>query len=198
MKKQMITGVLCFLISAVASAHPGHELASGMTSFSAGFMHPLTGWDHLLVMFAIGVWAAKLGGKARWQLPLAFVITMALGAILGLIGLSFAGVETAIAASVIAMGLLLGINLPISAKARIGITALFAVMHGMAHGIEFYSNPFSLNQGYVALAGMLLTTALLHGAGLIIGAQRYQWLLYLRASLASSMVLIGGYLLFAS
>lgn len=67
--KRLNLAVTLLLTSSLVSAHPGH----GLESAYAGFMHPLTGWDHLLVMLAVGVWAAKLGDKARWQLPAVFV-----------------------------------------------------------------------------------------------------------------------------
>ena len=192
MKKQIILAILLSLFCSIASAHPGH----GLDSAYAGFMHPLTGWDHLLVMLAIGVWASKLGGNARWQLPLTFLLIMTIGAVLGLAGLNFSGVETAIAASVMAMGLLLVVNLSISTISRIGVVAIFAVFHGMAHGVELHSQ-----KSYAALAGMLFATALLHGIGLLLGyllnSRCVEITKWLQNGLALGMVLVGGYLLVA-
>jgi urease accessory protein len=191
--KKIVFSSLLVGFSNVAFAHPGHELVgNGLESAYAGFMHPLTGWDHLLVMLAIGIWASKLGGKARWQLPLTFLASMAIGAIMGLAGITFSGVETAIAASVMAMGLLLAINLPIPAISRIGIVAVFAVFHGLAHGVELHSK-----QSYAVLGGMLIATALLHVAGLLLGTQRVQLGKWLHTGLALAMMLVGGYLLMA-
>ena len=67
-----------------AFAHPGHELAGA--GFVAGVLHPLLGFDHLLAMVAVGVWAAQLGGRARWMMPLAFVAVMTTGAACALAG----------------------------------------------------------------------------------------------------------------
>lgn len=186
MKKQLLSMLVLLLTSSLALAHPDHNLASAY----AGFMHPLTGWDHLLVMLAIGVWASKHDGKARWQLPLTFMLMMSIGAVFGLTGLTFSGVETAIAASVMAMGLLLVINLPISAISRVGVVALFAVFHGMAHGVELHSQ-----QSYAALGGMLFATALLHGTGLLLGSKRIQLAKWLHTGLAWLMLFTGSYLL---
>jgi urease accessory protein len=186
MKKQVISGVLLALFSTLALAHPGH----GLSSAYAGFMHPLMGWDHVLMMLAVGVWASKLSGNARWQLPLTFLSAMTIGSLLGLAGFSFAGVETAIAASVMAMGLLLVIHISISAIIRIGIVALFAVLHGMAHGIELH-----VQQSYAALGGMLIATALLHYAGFLLGSQRIKWVKWLQSSLPWVMLLTSSYVL---
>ncbi|MCB5184612.1 HupE/UreJ family protein [Methylobacillus gramineus] len=152
-------GLLAF--SSIAMAHPGH----GAESIYTGFMHPLTGLDHLLVMLAVGLWAGKVGGSARWQLPLTFVATMAVGAILGMNGHVINGVETAIAASVMALGLLLVISLPLSRGVQLGLVALFAVFHGMAHGIEL-----ATQNGITVMGGMLVATALLHAVGLMLSS----------------------------
>ena len=192
--KKIVLSSLLVGFSNLVIAHPGHELVgNGLSSAYAGFLHPLTGWDHLLVMLAIGIWANKLGGKARWQLPLTFLTSMTIGAVLGLGGMTFSGVETAIAASVMAMGLLLAINLPIAAISRIGIVAIFAVFHGMAHGVELHSQ-----QSYAALGGMLIATALLHGIGLLLASQRLNLASWLQTALAWGIALAGGYMLLAA
>jgi urease accessory protein len=188
MKKRIVLGTVISLMSGVAWAHPGH----GLQSAYAGFMHPLTGWDHLLVMLAIGVWANKLGGSARWQLPLTFLSVMTFGAVLGLAGITFTGVETVIAASVMGMGLLIAIHLPISVLSRTSIVALFAVFHGMAHGVELHSQ-----QSYATLGGMLFATALLHGMGLLLGSNRVQFAKSLHTIFAWTMLLLGSYWLIA-
>jgi urease accessory protein len=188
-KHSALLTILLLGFSSMAFAHPGHGLPSAFT----GFMHPLTGWDHLLVMLAVGVWAAKLGGKARWQLPLTFLAMMALGAVLGMIGLSFNDVETAIAASVMAMGVLLIISLPMKLSTQLGITALFAVLHGMAHGLELQT-PSRL----AAFVGMIIATALLHGVGVLLGSQQVKIRKWLQHGLAYTMLLVGTYWLVAA
>jgi len=187
MKKIILISIL-ILLPSLAFAHPGH----GLESLKAGFMHPLTGWDHLLVMLAIGVWASKIGGQARWQLPLTFVSVMAIGAILGLANVTFLGVETLIAASVMAMGVLIALHLKISMVSCIALVALFAIVHGFAHGVEL-----DTHQSIAVLLGMLLATALLHGLGLILGAQRVQIAQRLHTVFAWLLMLVGGYLMIA-
>jgi len=54
-----------------------------MVDLTSGFSHPLDGWDHLVTMLAVGIWAAQLRGKAIWLLPLTFVSVMSLGGISG-------------------------------------------------------------------------------------------------------------------
>ena len=70
----------------------------------AGFSHPLFGLDHIVVMVAVGLWAATIGGRALWVVPGAFVGTMALGYGLAIGGIQLPLVEPVILASVVALG----------------------------------------------------------------------------------------------
>src|ERR1700741_1391890 len=92
-------------VAGTAWAHPGHGDNPG--SFAAGLVHPWMGADHLLAMLAVGLWAARLGGKALWGVPLAFMAAMGMGAALTFSGVSTPFVEPLIAASVLILGLLL-------------------------------------------------------------------------------------------
>jgi urease accessory protein len=145
----------------LAQAHPGH----GIHSFAAGLQHPLTGYDHLLAMVAVGLWAVQLGGRARWALPLAFVSAMVLGALAGISGFALPGVNGWILASVFALGLLVAGAARLPLSVGLGLVALAGAFHGLAHGAEM---PLSANSlGF--LAGMVMTTALLHAAGVVLG-----------------------------
>ncbi|MGA3006410.1 MAG: HupE/UreJ family protein [Opitutaceae bacterium] len=144
-------------------AHPGHGPHSH--GLAAGFLHPLTGWDHLLAMLAVGLWAAQLGGRARWALPLTFVSAMALGAMAGIAGFALVGVDQWILASVFALGLLVAGAARLSFGAGLGLVALAGAFHGLAHGAEMPLNANSLH----FLVGMIAATALLHAAGLGFG-----------------------------
>ena len=182
MKKQLIYGMILLLFSTAALAHSGHALSNAY----AGFIHPFMGMDHLLMMLAVGVWAAKLSGDIRWKLPVAFVIFMAVGASLGFIGFSFSGVETVVASTVIVMGVLLAINLPLSTKISVSVVAVFAAFHGLAHGLELNGS-----QNHSALLGMFVATAILHGIGFMVGLQREQVKHWINAGLAFSMMVVG-------
>jgi urease accessory protein len=145
----------------LAQAHPGH----GIHSFAAGLQHPLTGYDHLLAMVAVGLWAVQLGGRARWALPLAFVSAMVLGALAGISGFALPGVNGWIIASVFALGLLVAGAARLPLSVGLGLVALAGAFHGLAHGAEMPLSANSLD----FLAGMVMTTALLHAAGVVLG-----------------------------
>lgn len=133
-------------------------------SLLAGVSHPLFGADHILVMIAVGLWAAQIGGRALWIVPTAFVGTMLVGFALALSGVSLPFVEPAILASVVALGLLVALAVRLPSALSAFVVGLFALFHGYAHGGELGS------AGAASFAiGFALSTAALHGAGLLLG-----------------------------
>ena len=152
------------LLPSMAFAHPGH----GTSGLVSGLSHPLFGLDHLLAMVAVGLCAAKLGGAARWLLPVLFVSVMVLGGGLAIAGMHLPGVELGIIASVIVLGMLLifarsGATVPAAL-----LVSGFALFHGYAHGAEM---PAAAGAATYAF-GFAFATAALHGLGLLGG----QWL----------------------
>jgi urease accessory protein len=154
--------LLFFTAASVASAHPGHSPSDG---FASGFAHPLGGWDHLLAMIALGLWAAQLGGRACWRVPAAFVGVMALAAFAGHYLGVVPGVDQGIAASVLALGLLLASAARLPAGAGVALAGIFAVFHGLAHGAEMPATAGGVAFG----AGFVAATALLSAAGVGLG-----------------------------
>lgn len=155
------------LAPAIAFAHEETGQAAG---FLAGLLHPVTGVDHVLAMISVGLWGAVLGPPAIWVLPVAFPLVMALGGLMGLLGIPLPGVEIGIALSAIVLGtmVLTEARPPIWLAAL--IVAIFAVFHGHAHGRE-------LPEGTSALLyslGFVIATGLLHAVGILLGAA-YRW-----------------------
>lgn len=159
--------LLLFIGSAFpASAHPDAIHGEHALSASAGFLHPLGGGDHLLVMLAIGLWAFRMRGSAPLLLPLAFLAFMACGASLGLLGIHSAMMEHGILVSMV----LAGLAIVLAWNPGTGIAAAFSAFsgffHGMAHGAEMPAGTLPMHY----LAGMLAATALLLSLGLAIGS----------------------------
>ncbi|PBB45113.1 protein hupE [Mesorhizobium sp. WSM3866] len=158
--KRTALATILFLAAAMpAYAHVGVGTTS---SFTAGFMHPLSGLDHMTVMIAVGLWAAMKGGKAVWAWPLAFVGVMVAGAALGMLQVPVPFVEPGILASVVALGLLVALAVDLPVSAGVAIIGLFALFHGHAHGTEVPENAGGLEY----MAGFAVATALLHGIGI--------------------------------
>ncbi|WP_408953917.1 HupE/UreJ family protein [Methylomonas sp. DH-1] len=132
--------------------------------WSHGFSHPLSGWDHLVTMLAVGIWAAQLRGQAVWMLPLAFVGVMSLGGLAGATGLAIPSVEGIILLSCAVFGVLITRKIRFSAKINVMIVAFFAFFHGFAHGQEISTSASLISY----TLGFMLATLLLHGAGILV------------------------------
>ncbi|MDL1949714.1 HupE/UreJ family protein [Acidobacteria bacterium ACD] len=154
---------------ALALAHAEQGKAAG---FLAGLRHPISGLDHVLAMVSVGLWGAQLGAPAVWLLPVTFPVVMAMGGMLGLVGVPLPGVEVAIALSGIALGLAVLAEwrpkLPVAAV----LVGFFAVFHGHAHGTELPAGASGLHYSL----GFVLATGTLHAVGIAIGAvHRWGW-----------------------
>jgi urease accessory protein len=147
-----LAALTLLITAAAAEAHTGVGSTMG---FTHGFGHPFSGLDHILAMVAVGLFAANLGGRALWLVPLSFVAMMAVGGALGVAGVDMPFVEIGIAASVIVLGLA-------GAMALVGFFALF---HGHAHGAEMPTDASGLAYG----VGFVLATAILHLIGIGLG-----------------------------
>ena len=150
------------LSAAPATAHDGTGLVGGVLS---GVTHPLTGYDHLLAMVAVGLWGAFLGRPLVVVLPVVFPTVMALGAVLGMRGVPLPPVELGVALSVFVLGGLIAGAVRAPVWAACLIVGVFAVFHGYAHGVELPSaaDPVGYSVGFV------LATGLLHVAGIGLG-----------------------------
>lgn len=150
-----------------ALAHPQQGQAGG---FVTGFVHPISGLDHVLAMVAVGLWGAELGAPAIWMLPVTFPMVMAIGGMLGLMGMHIPGTEYGIAASAI----LLGVAVMLEARPPIALAALliavFAICHGYAHGTELPPDESAV----LYSVGFVIATGCLHALGIGIGTA-YGW-----------------------
>src|SRR4030067_2951153 len=90
--------VLGALLPTFAHAHVGLGEAGG---FLHGLTHPTSGLDHVCAMLAVGLWAAQMGGRSVWAVPLTFVSVMALGGVLPVLGISLSFVEQGIVVAVL-------------------------------------------------------------------------------------------------
>ncbi len=153
---------LGMMMVSAAEAHTGHGSTLG---FMHGFSHPLSGIDHILAMVAVGLFAAHLGGRAKWLVPSCFVVLMAFGGSMSISGFDLPFVELGIAASVIVLGALVALRTSMPTSMAMGIVGFFALFHGYAHGAEMPTDASGLNYA----AGFMLATALLHITGIALG-----------------------------
>ena len=145
-----------------ALAHTGAGMAGGLAS---GFLHPLTGLDHLVAMVAVGLWGAQLGNPANWILPIAFPMVMAFGGVLGMIGVGLPAPELMIAQSAVTLGAVVAFRVRAPLWVAGLLVAVFAVFHGYAHGKEL---PVAADAEAYAV-GFMAATGSLHLLGILIG-----------------------------
>lgn len=158
-----IAAVALAMLPSAALAHVGVGDTHG---FTAGFSHPIGGLDHILAMVLVGVFAWQLDAwAALWLVPATFVLVMAIGGGLGVMGVDVPFVEIGIALSIVVLGAIVAAGVKAPVAVAMGIVGLFAIFHGYAHGAEMPEDAGALTYA----AGFMLATALLHCVGIAIG-----------------------------
>lgn len=158
--KKTVGKVFVLLSSMVVSMSClAHSIHSGqhISSFSEGFLHPLTGLDHIAALILVGVFAANGGKKVANKLLLLVGAALLVGF---MVGTSWA--KASYAESIVLASLIL---LPISFIAyrrkgmikylSIAAMALFSVSHGLVQGAEAQGAIFQYGIGTM-LASMLV------------------------------------------
>lgn len=162
LKNALKSIALFFACAGLAWAHAETMAADG---FMSGFLHPFTGLDHLLAMLAVGLWGAQLGAPAVWLLPVTFPLIMALGGMLGLMGIALPLVEIGVAASAVALGVCVLAEARPPLWAAAVLVGFFGVFHGNAHGTELPEGA----SGLMYSIGFVIATGSIHMAGVGIG-----------------------------
>jgi urease accessory protein len=157
-----LCAVAVAFLPVAASAHVG---AGDTHGFLHGFSHPLSGIDHTLAMVAVGLFAAQLGGRALWLVPLTFVSVMALAGIAGMAGVKLPFAEIGIGMSIAVLGLAIAFRLSVPTLVAMSVVGFFAIFHGHVHGTEMPESASGLAYGL----GFLCATALLHTTGVGLG-----------------------------
>lgn len=144
----------------LALAHPDHHEHSG---FTAGFIHPFTGLDHMMMAISLGV--LFYSAMKRWKIAGTLIMVLALicGFALGTVHFipeHFA--EYGIVASLIAVAIALW------SKSRIILpvaTAMLVTFHGIAHGAELGQTGHLIS----LVLGMVVAMSLIYTVGLLLG-----------------------------
>jgi urease accessory protein len=157
--------VLMLSFPSLALAHDG--AAHTHAGFSAGFIHPLTGVDHLLMLLAIGFWLRQNSMKNSTGLALLFLCTIQLGAVLAVSGLVTTKVEMEIALSLAIAGALLAFAVQLHRAIALALITVFGLVHGMAHGLELPQNA----SAYFYQIGLLGSSALILALGLLLATK---------------------------
>jgi len=159
-QKVIHTSILTFialLLAPLAHAHTGTHAAAGLVE---GFIHPLTGLDHLLIAITAGYWAARAGNHGIRDMAMFLALLLA-GMLLGMVSVAFPE---------LGIGLLLAFVLTVAVIAMaIAMPEMFvyvffgsfALYHGLTHMLEMPGHV--MVAGYVT--GLLISTGLLLALG---------------------------------
>ena len=171
-----------------AQAAQAHVNKGEAVSFLSGLKHPISGLDHVVAMIAVGLWGAQLGAPAVWVLPVAFPMVMAMGGMLGLLGVPLPGMEIGIAASAILLGtaVMMELRLPLAVAAA--LVGFFGIFHGYAHGSELPAG----ESGLLYSIGFVMATGCLHATGISIGlVHRWNWGQHALRAVGAAIALAG-------
>lgn len=156
----LLLAPLVLLVSPLALAHSGGASVAGL---SDGFMHPVTGLDHLLIAIAAGFWAARSGDHGVPDV-LYFLLLMLAGILLGIVCVQFPQLplQTLLVIGMTVMFIALTIAAP-HYFAYIFFGG-FAVFHGIVHMLEM---PVAVaTTAYIV--GLMFSTGMLLMVGLIL------------------------------
>lgn len=153
--------MLLMLLSFSALAF-GHTTTLESGGFGSGFLHPISGLDHILAMVGVGM-VAFLSQKKGYLLLVAFMGAMMLAAVIGFMGVEILFIEEGILLSIAVVFALIGYAKKISLNVIIAIIAFFGMFHGFAHGSEFQGGNF-----VTYMLGFSLTTLMLHLSGIVL------------------------------
>jgi urease accessory protein len=182
--QEAFLAAVTFGVAQSAHSHTGVAEAGGVLS---GLLHPPSGWDHILALLAVGVWATR--SDARMAILGAFNLMLVCGAGAAMRGVALPIVESGIAASLLVLGLLIALAVRLPRIAATAIVCVFAVVHGHPHAAEIAAivNPL----GYAL--GSIAASIALNACGLLLGSwfANSRWL---RAAGAAFAVIGGGML----
>ena len=146
----------------LAMAHPGHDQTH--TGFMAGFIHPFTGLDHMMMALALGVLLSSVAKQWKAVGFIAIATALVVGFVIGaqhFIPEQYAEYGIVLSLLVVATALWKKSTriLPIA-------TAMLVTFHGVAHGAELG------HSGHVAtlILGMIAAMSMIYFIGLALGA----------------------------
>jgi len=159
--KAIVTSLLTLttlLLAPLAQAHSGAPAAAA--GLVEGFIHPLTGLDHMLIAIAAGYWAARAGNHGVRDMGLFLGLLLA-GMLVGLASLALPapGITTLLAFLLTVAVIAAAIAMP--AQFIYVLFGGFALYHGLAHILEMPGQV--MVAGY--MTGLLISTGLLLALG---------------------------------
>ncbi|UAB77852.1 HupE/UreJ family protein [Erythrobacter sp. SCSIO 43205] len=157
-------GSLLALATAVSAAPAMAHETGALHGLGDGLVHPFVGLDHLLAMLAVGLWAATRSKEQAVSGPVTFLGFLFVGAVIGVFTGAGTALEAWVGGSLVGFSLLLLAAPFVGNRLGLGFIALFALLHGHAHGTEASAAVAAY------FAGFLVSSAVLHLIGWRLGS----------------------------
>ncbi|QSX34069.1 HupE/UreJ family protein [Shewanella avicenniae] len=166
-----------------------------VASFTSGFLHPLLAMDHIVVAVSVGMLCRMMLNRVVCLVPLAFLFFMMLGGIAGMLQISMPFVSFSVAASVIAIGILMAVDHQWPLSFIMAFVGALAVFHGYAHGADMPERGQAIDYAIGFIAGTALLQLIGVGLGFCLNqfAAPTRLLRYTGGAVAA----FGGYLVLA-
>jgi urease accessory protein len=148
------------LFTPLVQAHSGVHETTGLT---AGFLHPLTGIDHIVVAVVCGLWAAHSCRHCA-LCAAGFLMMLVIGALLGIAGLAVPQLDTLTIVAVVTAGAVMVLSLSMPEIRGYALFGGLALYYGFLHIIGL-SGPVNL-PAYIL--GMASSTGLLLALGVVL------------------------------
>lgn len=155
----LVGGVLACGVLAPATAH-AHLVSTRFGDFYDGMLHPVTSLEHMVPWLALGLLMGARPKAGRWGL-LSFPVGLALGAVLGWLVPGLSGFGTANMASILMLGGLVALDLPLPALVLALLAGAFGVSHGYVNATAMTptTNPMLFAPGVVAAGYLIILMA---------------------------------------
>jgi len=159
MSKSIFVIVLA-LLPVAAMAHA----VSGSGDISELY-HPVGGWDHFLVIVAVGMIGSQLGKRAIGLVAVSLASAVIGGGVINLWQHVISAAEWWIAISII----FLGLQLALPKRIPILFTYLIILVVGLSHGYEHSSRLAQATEAVLYVVSFVVTTISLYMMGVFIG-----------------------------
>ena len=156
----VLLALITLLVSPFALAHTGAGHAVGLAD---GFMHPVTGLDHLLIAIAAGFWAGRSGNHGAADVVY-FMLLLLGGMLLGAVCLAFPQLQLSTILVLLLTVAFIALSIAAPQHFAYVFFGAFAVYHGIVHMLEMPAPVAAM--GY--MVGLLFSTGLLLMLGLIL------------------------------
>ncbi len=179
----LLAGAAALALLALDQPAQAHQIATG--GLAAGFLHPISGADHLLLLIAVGAAAAQLSSQLLlWALAGAVA-----GGVAGAMGAAVPGLEllAALAISAVALLVLRSVRSHQASPQALaaGLVASAVATHAMLHGLEAPAEGAALGWWFGAFAASVVVSG---GSFLVLRRMPQAW----TRALALLLVLCGG------